>query len=184
MTTKQLTIKNYLSKADMRYADYAEFNDLCKGDLTQMDVQFLTNRTLKIFYDISPKDVRNLKLDQVDLLINKVNSVLSHPESVFKNVIYMDGIAYGFFNMSEATAGELIDMDDCVKNSNYSGLTSIVYRKLIGKINPRGEYRIEPYTGFDDKFKDISLDIVEGYLGFFLKACQILNPTTLISFTQ
>lgn len=177
---KQLNVKNYLTKEDMRYTDYVEFVELCKGDLIDMDLQFLTNRTLKIFYDISPKDIRLLQFEQIDLLINKCNAVISLPESPFKNIILMGGKEYGFFNMSEATAGELIDLDACMDAHDIVSLTSIVYRPIIGKVNSKGEYRIEPYSGYDQKFKDVSLSIVEGYLSFFLKSCEILRVDTHI----
>lgn len=175
---KKLTVKNYLTKEDMRYVDYQEFIDLCEGDLSGMDDNFINNRILKIFYGINTSDARLLQLEQIEILLAKCHTVIALPPVPFRNIIIMGGKQYGFFNFSKATAGELIDMDDCLTRNDIVSLTSIVYREIDGKINKNGEYNVVPYTGYDNKFHSVGVDIVEGYLGFFYQSYQQLSQDT------
>ena len=43
------------------------------------------------------------------------------------------------------------------------------------ELNKLGEYNIEEYSGFNQKFKDVTLDVIEGYMSFFQKSYQILK---------
>lgn len=179
---KTIKVKDYQTKADMRYADFSEFVKAIPEVADEWNDAFLTMRILKIFYNINPKDGRNLKQEQTDLLLDKVQHVLNLPKSEFRNVIEMGDKLYGFIpNFSKITTGELIDIEDRFRESDFISLTSILYRPIIGEIDRLGQYEIEPYDGYDNKFKDVSLDIVEGYLDFFQKSYQQLSNATHIS---
>ena len=180
-----IVVKNYNERSDILYRDFDEFTKLLESGGDNIDAQFLTNRILKIFYGMDTKTSRKLKQDQIDKLLEKITTVLSLPETSFKNIITMDGIQYGFIpNFSNITSGELIDIEDCYGRGNYSELTSILYRPLVGKINKLGQYQIEEYKGYDDKFKNISLDVVEGYMSLFTKSFLTLNHSILSSINR
>jgi len=174
MSTK-LDLKDYKTKADMLFKDFDEFQSLIKeGD--NIDVKFLERRILKIFYGIDLKTMRKLSLHQIELLIAKINLVLTQPESKRLNIIQMDGIQYGFIpNFDDCTAGELIDMDDCLDNKDFISLTSIVYRPIIGNVNKKGEYKIAEYDGYNKLFERVNLEVVEGYMSFFWSSFHQLN---------
>ncbi len=180
MKTKELIIKDYQTRADVKYSDFVKFIESIEGqDVDSIDPNFLTMRILKVFYDINPKDARNLKQAQLEMLINKITIVLAQPKSEMKNIIEMNGIKYGLIpNFADITAGELFDLDEMYREKDFIKLTSILYRPIVGEINNIGEYNIGEYEGYDDKFKEIGLDIVEGYMDFFLKSYQILNQPT------
>ena len=180
----ELNVKNYVSRADIKYRDYAEFITLLENG-GEIDEVFLSNRILKIFYGLDTKTVRALKQGQLDELLEKISTVIALPESQFKNIIDMGGVTYGFIpNFSEITAGESIDLDDCLERKDFYQLTSILYRPLKGTIDKFGRYEIEEYKGTNDKFKDVTLDIIEGYLRLFTKSFQTLNLATLLSTKQ
>lgn len=181
---KEIKVKNYVSKKDIKFSDYLELKKLVPNPkaIEEIDPDFLIQRMLKIFYNINPSDYRLLKQEQVDILMDKINNVLNSPISPFNNIITLNGVQYGFIpNFEDITVGELIDMDERYKAEDYISLTSILYRPVKGLINPMGEYEIEDYTGFDNKFANITLDLVEGYLHFFQKSFQDLKHSTLIS---
>lgn len=180
MKTKELIVKDYQTKADIKYSDFEQLTKSLEGqNLEDIDPNFLTMRILKIFYNISPTEARKLKQEQVDLLVGKIGLILNQPKSELKTIIEMNGKQYGLIpKFVDITAGELIDLDELYREKNFIGLTSILYRPIIGNINKIGEYQIEEYTGYNDKFKNISLDIVEGYMSFFTKSYQILNQAT------
>ena len=142
-------------------------------------------RILKVFYNIDLKDARKLKEAESTLLLEKINKVLGEPVSQFNNVIVMGGVQYGFIpNFQEITTGELIDLDATLADEDFISLTSILFRPIVGEINKLGQYRIEEYKGYDQKFKDVSLDIVEGYMTLFTKSYQHLNHSTQESTAQ
>lgn len=174
MSTK-LNLKDYKTKADMLFKDFDEFQGLIKEG-NEVDVEFLERRILKIFYGIDLKTMRKLSLPQIEVLIKKINDVLTLPQSKRLNIIEMDGVQYGFIpDFDKCTAGELIDMDDCFTNKDFISLTSILYRPLIGSINKKGEYKITEYEGYDKRFDKVNLEVVEGYMSFFLSSFQQLN---------
>ena len=97
----------------------------------------------------------------------------------------MDGVQYGFIpNFGDITSGELIDIEDCYERQDFISLTAILYRPLIGGINKIGEYVIEDYNGYDSKFKNVSLDVVEGYMSLFTKSFLTLNHCILSSINK
>lgn len=183
MKTKELNVKDYQSRSDIKYSDFLDFTQSLNGeDIEEIDPNFLTMRILKVFYNIGPKDARLLKQHQVEILVNKIATVMMLPKGEMKNIIEMNGVKYGLIpDFSDITVGELIDLDEMYKEKDFIKLTSILYRPIKGEINNIGEYNIEDYKGCDDKFKDVSLDIVEGYMDFFYKSYLILNPSTQLA---
>lgn len=184
---KKLVVKDYKDKSDILFKDFQEFTKIQEemgvDDITEIDEQFLQNRLLKIFYDISPSDQRLLQQSQIELLVNKLLNVISQPKSQFKNIIMIGDKKYGFIpNFEKITSGELIDLDAYLKDSNFISIISVLYRPLIGDINKKGEYRIEEYKGDNSKeFEYLSLDIVEGCMELFTNCFQTLKATTLSS---
>ena len=182
-----IKLKDYRTKSDILYTDFIKLQESITSlddELTQLGLDFINKMVLSIFYTIDSKFMRRLTFEQIEELVGRINNILVMPKSDLKMLFEMDGITYGFIpNFSEITSGELIDMDDCLKQNNYIELTSILYREVIGKVNKKGEYRIKEYEGYDRKFEKVSLDIVEGYMDFFMKSYQILKnniPTSTL----
>lgn len=169
-------MKRLINKSDLKYSQVIEYTSLVKEGQEDIDLDFLLTRMLKIFYNINPKELRDYKQTELNQMVDDINTILQQPISEFMNVIEMDGIKYGFIpNFSEITAGELIDIESLHKDNKLEELTSILYRPIIGKINKLGQYKIEDYKGYDSKFKDVSYDIVEGYMSFFVTSYLLLS---------
>ena len=178
----EIKLKDYRSKEDILYTDFIKLQDsiMSLGEVpTQLDIDFINKMVLQIFYTIDSKFMRKLTFEQIEDLVGKVNAVLSLPKSSHQMLFEMSGITYGFIpNFSLITSGELIDLDDCLKNNNIVELTSILYREVIGKVNKKGEYKIKDYEGFDRKFEKVSLNIVEGYMELFIESFNLLKNFT------
>lgn len=181
---KKIILRDYKSKSDILFKDFQEFSrvqtEMGVDSLSELDEQFLQNRLLKIFYNINPSEQRLLQQSQIELLVNKILMVISQPKSDFSNIIMIGDKKYGFIpNFEKITSGELIDLEAYLKDLNYIGIVSILYRPLIGDINKKGEYRIEEYKGDNTKdFEYLTLDIVEGCMELFMRGFQTLKATT------
>ena len=177
-------MKTINSKADLKYTEVAEYLSLVKEG-EDIDLQFLLNRMMKIFYGLNPSDVRQLSQKVVNDKINDINKALDTSKSEFSNIIEMGGVKYGFLpNFSEISAGELIDIEDLYKEDRITELMSILYRPIVGKINKLAQYEVESYKGYDNRFKDISYDIVEGAMALFMQSFLILNHLIRTSTAQ
>lgn len=175
-----LKLPDYNSLRDIKYSDLLKFQEIIKLNDNENEI-FLTYKLLDIFYGIKKSTARNLSPEQFDLLCGKVLNVLNETPEL-QNIIVMDNKKYGLIpNFSKITTGELIDLEDLLKEERWVEIFSILYRPLIGDINKRGEYRIEEYNGFDDKFKDIDAYTAIGCINFFYKSFQILNHLILTS---
>ena len=179
-----LNLKNYQTKEDILWKDMRELERIIET-FGEEDTDLLSRRTCAIFYGIDEKTYRILTLEQIDLLVNTIMTILKGPKSELQNQIEMDGIKYGFIpNFEKITAGELIDLDTLLQEGEFTKIASILYRPIISNANKSGEYLIEPYSGYDDKFEMINLQVIEGFVTFFLNASQQLKEGTRLYMEQ
>lgn len=178
---KQIVVRDYQTKKDFTYKQWKEYAESGSGE--DVDLNFLTQRMLKIFYNISLSDSRALKADQIDRLLSNVLIAINQPISPFTETILMNGVKYGFFDFSKMTYGELVDLDALREDNDWCKIASVCYRKVI-KENTLGEYEIESYKGYNDDFKDVPYYYIEGMQQLFMKSWNHLNQIILTSTTQ
>jgi len=173
-------IKEINSLREIRYSDLQNFRDLIDLSAEQPNQEeFLSYTILRIFYDISTEEARQLDPAKFESLISSLGVALQE-EIKFENLIFMKGITYGLIpDFSKITAGELIDMDALLKNNDIIQLMSILYRPVIGSVNDRGEYRIEDYSEYDYKFENIDAYIVESAMSFFTRSFHQLKQISI-----
>lgn len=178
---KQIKLKEIKGLRDISFNALTEFQAFCElENNTEDDYTF---KSLELFYGLDYDTVRALTIEQVDMLTSKVAEAFKETPEL-QNLITMNGIQYGLIpKFEDITAGELIDLEDLRENGNLIELFSILYRPIIGEINKSGEYRIQPYSGYDDKFKNIDAFTANGCLGFFIKSFHILKVLTHSSTT-
>jgi hypothetical protein len=176
-------MKQYKTKADIEYRTLQLFNQMMEG--AELNEEETSQKLLLLFYGIKGSEYKKMQVADIIKLINELSAVLMSPKAEFKNIIIKDGIKYGFIpNFSEITASELIDITNCVQREDYGELTDILYRPIVGEVNAKGEYAITEYKGFDDKFSDVSQEIVEGYIELFTKSSLQLDYIFQISMAQ
>ncbi len=175
-----ITIKRYTEKKDIKYKDFKKLENFISGedfDMTNRNNLELLNRlVLKTFYGLDTKTIRLLKLEQIELLVSAITNVLNEPAPELKIHITYKDKQYGLIpDFSKVTYGTLIDLDDRYKEKDIISIMSILYRPIKGKINRLGQYDIEDYMGYNNTFEDITIDITESVMGFFVQSYQQLN---------
>ncbi len=184
MKKREINLPDYDSKADILYRDYKEFMDLMSNNPDEVtNEEFCRAAMLKIFYNIHTKVASKLTAFQVDTLIKKLGFAIQS-ESKHQPIIEYNKVKYGFIHFAEIEYGELVDLEACLRANDKIALTSILYRPIVGKIkktyDKNGEevllYNIEPYETMDfELFKNISLDIIDGYEKLFTKSFSDLR---------
>ena len=178
-----IKVKKIDSLRDISYNQFLQFNELVAlaETLDESKDSFLTYKLLKLFYDLPKETVKRFTIEQTEELLGNVFKIFDDSPTL-QNIVIMDGKEYGLIpNFSKITGGELIDLEDLFKNDKWIEIFSILYRPIVGEINDRGEYRIEEYEEYDDRFKNIDAYTAIACKNFFYKSFQILKQHTLTS---
>ncbi len=161
---------------------YRRYEKLQKFVSENLDEDILSVGMLSIYYDITQQRVRELSLEEIDVMLQHITVEIGKG-SRFNNIIQLNGVTYGFIpNFQKITAGELIDLDTLLAADDWVTIFSILYRPLKGKIDKWGNYEIQPYGEFNSTlFEDVSAADVIGCKDFFLKSYQNLNLYSVLS---
>ena len=175
-------IKPITSMREIRYSDLKSFRDLVDlSEGQENQEEFLAYNILDIFYGIKREDAKDLTIEKYNELLHYLGEALKEKPDL-DNIIIMDGITYGLIpNFSKIKAGELIDMDALLSSNDLIQLMSVLYRPVIGEVNKKGEYLIEPYSEYDYRFEDIDAYSVESAMGFFLESFLNLKKISTLS---
>jgi hypothetical protein len=105
--------------------------------------------TINILADIPHQVIKELSLNDVSAILNKVAEMQQTVNSEFVRIIKIEGVQYGFHpNLEEITLGEYADIETLVKGGledNLHLLMAILYRPIVDQENDK--YSIEPYDG-------------------------------------
>lgn len=167
---KDITIKKYLEFNK-------KFEDLTDNDKNN-DV-LITRFTLKHFYDLSDEEYSKLSyLKTIEL--NKTLTNIFNSDINLVQMFDFNGVLYGINpNWSELTFGEMVDLNcnDVVKQ------IAILYRPVFNKT--KDNYEIEQYKAnlkHLELFRnELTMDIYQGFVGFFLKIRKKMLNYTLNS---
>lgn len=128
--------------------------------------------TLKIFYNITEKDIKNIPYTHLLDMQKIIENILKYPTKLI-NRFKIEGIEYGLLpNFDDMILSEYIDCDtdDIIRQ------ISVLYRPIIKK--KRNKYLIEKYIPSEDRYilfkEKLTLDIYLGFIGFFLTIEQEL----------
>lgn len=170
----EIDVPYYKSKSDLYFRDYEKFLQVIDENKTEDEIIF---DILNIFYNITRKTAKKLQYKQIEFLVKKINDIINCEKSEFKPIITYNKKQYGFIpNFSDITYLELIHLEELYNKKDFIGLTSILYRPIKGRIKKNGEYEIDEYERPDSElFKNITYDVVEGYLELFTRASESLN---------
>ena len=130
--------------------------------------------TISLLSDIPRKLVKELSINDVSNILNKVAELQNKASSRLKRIIKVDGVEYGFHpDLSEITLGAYADIETYIQNGmekNLAKLMAVLYRPVV-KRNGK-HYSIESYNGSDvrmraEKFKKMKAEDVNSSLVFF-----------------
>jgi hypothetical protein len=130
--------------------------------------------TISLLSDIPRKLVKELSINDVSNILNRVAALQNKASSRLKRIIKVDDVEYGFHpDLSEITLGEYADIETYIQNGmekNLSKLMAVLYRPVVEK---NGKYySIEAYNGSgvrmrSEKFKKMKASDVNSSLVFF-----------------
>ena len=130
--------------------------------------------TISLLSDIPRKLVKELSINDVSNILNRVAALQNKASSRLKRIIKVDDVEYGFHpDLSEITLGEYADIETYIQNGmekNLSKLMAVLYRPIVEK---NGKYySIERYNGSgvrmrSEKFKKMKAADVNSSLVFF-----------------
>tara|TARA_R100000353_G_C6462406_1_gene184237 strand:+ start:23 stop:670 length:648 start_codon:yes stop_codon:yes gene_type:complete len=142
------------------------------------DNNFLKQKMVEIFCNISLRDVLNIKSTDIDLIIDDLNKVFNQEPKFIDRFDY-NKKRFGFIpKLDDITFGEYVDLDNYLPDWHNMHLAMNVLFRPITLENKKG-YFIEDYDGSDKHdMRNITLDVVFGAVVFFwnLKN-ELLNIT-------
>lgn len=169
---EDIALKNYLE-----YVEFIQNLDESK----QNDYDYIIRNTIKIFYEISDEQFNQMPYQQVTNMYQIIQNILQMKQELVP-LFAIDGKEYGIIpNFEEMTFGELVDCD----TTDILQQMCVLYRPVINRKGKK--YKIEKYNAeFDYEFfkNNLSLDIYNGFIGFFLKIQKDLMNYTLKSLKE
>jgi hypothetical protein len=124
--------------------------------------------------DIPRKLVKELSINDVSNILNKIAELQNKAKSRFKKVIKVDGVEYGFHpDLSEITLGEYADIETYIQagiENNLAKMMAVLYRPIVER---NGKYyTIKRYEGSEVRmraeiFKKMKAVDVNSCLVFF-----------------
>jgi hypothetical protein len=129
--------------------------------------------TVAILSDIPKKLIKELKIQDIAVIMDRIADLQSRQNSSLKNIIEVDGKEYGFHpKLSDITLGEYADIETFVKNGIENSLPevmAVLYRPIVERKN--NKYIIEAYDGNIEVraeiFKKMKAEQVQSALVFF-----------------
>lgn len=167
---------------DIKLWQYQKFIKLTtpkKGD--DIDNDFVNRKALDIFYGINSKHYTNMKVKDIELVINALNKALEQKIKLIRR-FEMGGIEYGIIpDFDNMTFGEFVDLDKYSELDKQHRLMSILYRPINDRFAQT--YSIQPYDGSSEIMGNMPLGIALSAMDFFLTIGLQLTSVTLKSLT-
>ena len=154
--------------------------------------QFLKQKMIEIFCNITLKQVLSIKAKDVDIIVEDISKLFKDTSDLI-SVFVLDGKKYGFEpKLDDISFGAYIDVDTYLEDwQQMHKAMSVLFRPVILQKKKKwynflmwwsineDQYLIEDYVSANKyDLKEMSLDVVFGCLSFFfcLKS-ELLNHT-------
>jgi hypothetical protein len=142
--------------------------------------------TITMLSNIPKQLVKELSIQDVAVILNKVAGLQAEKDSSLKRIIEVEGKEYGFHpDLDSLTLGEYADIETIIKEGIENSLPevmAILYRPIVEKKN--NKYTIEAYDGDitirAEEMKKMSAGQVQSALVFFWHFVnELLSPLPL-----
>ena len=142
--------------------------------------------TITMLSNIPKQLVKELSIQDVAVILNKVAGLQAEKDSSLKRIIEVEGKEYGFHpDLDSLTLGEYADIETIIKEGIENSLPevmAILYRPIVEKKN--NKYTIEAYDGDitirAEEMKKMSAEQVQSALVFFWHFVnELLSPLPL-----
>ena len=171
-------------QSDIKLKTFLEYQEWYKNipEDKMEDSKYIIENTIKIFYGIDDEKIQTLPYTEILNMFHIIENIMSIEQQI-KPIFTIKGKEYGFLpNFNDMTLGEFIDCnnDDVLKQM------CILYRPITKRKGKK--YIIEPYKAdisiYDELKENLTLDVYNGFIGFFLRIQQTLLSCTLNSLME
>ena len=130
--------------------------------------------TISLLSDIPKKLIKELGINDVSNILNKIAELQKDANSKLKRIIVVDGEEYGFHpDLSEISLGAYADIETYIQagiENNLAKIMAVLYRPIVEKNGK--QYSIRAYNGSEvrmraEKFKKMKAKDVNSSLVFF-----------------
>lgn len=176
-------MKNIKSIDDIQYKVFKEHQEVF-FDYHNASTESIID-AFKAIYEVNDETMSKLSTVELFAYIHNIITLINETDIELVTKLKQNGIVYGFIpSFGEITTGELIDLDNRLKDQDWFSIASILYRPIT-KEEKNGRYLIEEYKGFDPQlFEDASIRFYIGFINFFYKSFHYLNQSILSSTPQ
>ena len=160
----KINVPNDLS--EIKLWQYQKFLKIQKENT---DEHFLASKMIEIFCGIELKEAYKIKAKDVYRITNILADMFEQKPKL-KQRIRLHNNEYGFIpNLDDMTLGEYVDLDTYIsKWDQMEKAMAVLYRPITQTF--KDKYSIEEYEAINqDKYKDITLDVVFGSILFFYR---------------
>ena len=164
--TKEYNLINKWS--DVTLEKWLKLNKVETGSKTNEALE-----TITALSDIPKQLVKELALQDVAVIMNRIGELQAEQDSKLKRIIEVEGKEYGFHpDLDSITLGEYADLEQFIKNGievSLPEIMAVLYRPILERKNDI--YTIEAYDGNitirTEEMKKMSAEQVESALVFF-----------------
>ena len=145
------------------------------------DEEFIAQKMIEIFCDITLKDIVKIKLTSLNELIGHFTNLFAEKPK-FQPTFKIKNIEFGFIpELEEITFGEYVDLDSSLNNwQTFHKAMAVLYRPIKRRIGEK--YEIEEYNpnpDMQDLMRFAPLDVCIAASLFFWNLEKELLPVTL-----
>ena len=145
------------------------------------DEEFIAQKMIEIFCDITLKDIVKIKLTSLNELIGHFTNLFAEKPK-FQPTFKIKNIEFGFIpELEEITFGEYVDVDSSLNNwQTFHKAMAVLYRPIKRRIGEK--YEIEDYNpnpDMQDLMRFAPLDVCIAASLFFWNLEKELLPVTL-----
>lgn len=145
------------------------------------DEEFIAQKMIEIFCDITLKDIVKIKLTSLNELIGHFTNLFAEKPK-FQPTFKIKNIEFGFIpELEEITFGEYVDLDSSLNNwQTFHKAMAVLYRPIKRRIGEK--YEIEDYNpnpDMQDLMRFAPLDVCIAASLFFWNLEKELLPVTL-----
>jgi hypothetical protein len=145
------------------------------------DEEFIAQKMIEIFCDITLKDIVKIKLTSLNELIGHFTALFAE-QPKFQSTFKIKNMEFGFIpELEEITFGEYVDLDSSLNNwQTFHKAMAVLYRPIKRRIGEK--YEIEDYNpnpDMQDLMRFAPLDVCIAASLFFWNLEKELVPATL-----
>lgn len=168
---------------DLSEITLGQYQDFLNVQAKNTDEEFISQKMISIFCDISMLEVLKIRLTSLNEIIEHFSTIFSVKHNL-STKFTLNGVEYGFVPKLESlTFGEYIDLETSLSEwSDYHTAMSVLYRPV--KDSYKNMYSIEDYEPSEPKqmaMKSMPLSVVLGATVFFYHLEKELLSHTLAS---